>query len=59
MELCPLTTSPSKVLVITTEHVNQALTQYLRSLSFIPKDYEVTKFKKSPEGLEVKVEEYD
>jgi hypothetical protein len=56
MEHCPSMASQSKVLVINKEHVNQALTQYLRSLSFIPKDYEVISFKKSPEGLEVKVD---
>lgn len=51
--------SRSNILVINKEHVNQALTQYLRSLSFIHDDEEVHSFKKSPEGLEIKVKDAD
>jgi hypothetical protein len=41
------------------DHTMMALTYYLRSMSLIPKDMEVTKFKKVPEGLEVSVEKFD
>jgi len=50
-----LTTSRSKVLVINADHVCEALTQYLHSLAMLDKDMEVQSFKKSPEGLEIKV----
>ena len=45
----------SKTLVINTEHVCEALTQYLHALAMLDKNMEVTSFKKSPEGLEIKV----
>ncbi len=45
--------------IVEKDHVNQALTQYLRSLSAINKDQEVTSFYKVPEGLDVKVETHD
>lgn len=45
--------------VVTKEHVNEALTQYLHSLSLLDKTKEVTSFYKVPEGLDVKVENID
>lgn len=51
--------SLSKTFVVKKDHVHQALTQYLQALSFVPKDAEVVKFKKVPEGLEVSVEKFD
>lgn len=37
-------------------HVNEALTIYLRSMSLINDDEEVTNFNKAPDSLDVKVE---
>lgn len=45
--------------VVLKDHVNEALTQYLQSLSMINKNQEVTSFYKVPEGLDVKVETHD
>ncbi len=45
----------TKTLVINAEHVCEALTQYLHALAMLDKNMEVTSFKKSPEGLEIKV----
>lgn len=60
-----MTTSRSKIdkpsksgrLVVHKEHVCDALTGFLQSLSIIDDDHEVTSFYKVPEGLDVKIEE--
>ncbi len=41
---------------ITTDHVLHALTYYLRSLTMIEKDEEVTHIFKVPEGFDIKIE---
>ncbi len=46
----------SKFKTITKTHVNAALTQYLRTLSVIGPDEEVTNFNKAPDALDVKIE---
>lgn len=51
--------SQSKRKVVLKDHVCEALTQYLHSLSMLNKNQEVTSFYKVPEGLDVKVETID
>jgi len=41
---------------ISKNHVNEALTTYLRMMSLINDDEEVTNFNKAPDALDVKVE---
>lgn len=41
---------------ISKAHVNLALTGYLRSMSLINDDEEVTNFNKAPDALDVKIE---
>jgi thioredoxin-related protein len=43
--------------IVNKEHVNEALTQYLRALSVLAKNEEVTSFYKVTEGLNIKIEE--
>lgn len=43
--------------IINKEHVQEALTQYLRALSILGKNEEVTSFYKVTEGLNIKIEE--
>lgn len=37
-------------------HVNEALTNYLRTISLIDNDEEVTNFNKAPDSLDVRIE---
>lgn len=49
-------TGRTKFKSIPKHHVNEAMTQYLRSISMINDDEEVTNFNKAPDSLDVKVE---
>lgn len=45
-----------KFRLVSKTHVAEALTMYLRSMSMINDDEEVTNFNKAPDALDVKVE---
>lgn len=47
----------SKRKVIVKDHVNEAMTYYLRTLSVLGDNEEVVSFYKVPEGLDIKIEE--
>lgn len=49
-------TKPPGFRTISKDHVNEALTTYLRTMSLINKDEHVTNFNKAPDALDVKIE---